>query len=134
VLLSFSLPLLTILCQGTPHNPAVALLCLLPALSLALHPGVQLLLSCLACLVLARQPSTAPSSPARLPATPVQADHYSAAFLAALNQRPGNRQQKQADETLTHEQDIIEEKTRGSEQNQSSSNSSLVSSSVRYED
>ncbi len=90
LLLSCLLPLVTLLsCQ---HSRAVSLFCLLPALALSLHPGIQLGLTGLACLLLASRSTAAVSSENHNSsrASPSR-DVYSQAFLAALNRRPAEK-------------------------------------------
>ena len=135
LLLSCLLPLLTLLCH-TPSSHALSLLCLLPAISLGLHPLVQLAMCSLVCLVLALQQSpivVGPNRQLNSTATPVR-DHYSDKFIAALNCPLDGQQQQQhkPEETLTHEQDVEEEEEVASLRQGRSATSSLLTSSLRY--
>jgi hypothetical protein len=140
LLLSCLLPLLTLLsCQ---HSRAVSLFCLLPALALSLHPGIQLGLTGLACLLLASR-SAAAVSPENLNisrASPAR-DVYSQAFLAALNRRPAEKErepQQQQQQQLEYQQQLHTVPSRTESQMEpwksgfnSSGSSSLLSSSPR---
>jgi hypothetical protein len=142
LLLSCLLPLLTLLsCQ---HSRAVSLFCLLPALALSLHPGIQLALTALACLLLASRSTAAVSSENQniSRASPAR-DVYSQAFLAALNRRPAQKarepqQQLEHQQQQQQQQQLLNAPSRTESQVEpwksgynSSGSSSLLSSSPR---
>jgi len=88
--LSCLLPLLTLLSPA--QSRAVSLFCLLPALTFSLHPGLQLLLTGLACFVLAARPPVVFSSQSHNNSRVSTQRNYSAAFLAALNRWPEEKE------------------------------------------